>query len=170
MTKFNRLTLINSVIMLLVIIALLFNYLNQNKEEPIVYIDNVKLFNGFNMAKDIKAVEEAKINALAKELDSLYLKLQSITKKKEDNLAKSLQQQIAYKSKNLQELQDNYANKLSQNVWNRLNTYIKAYAEIKKLKIILGTSGNGNVMYAQESIDITAKILEFSNKKYEGNN
>lgn len=171
MTKFNlnRLTIINSMLILLLIITtVLFNYISNNTKEDITYIDNVKLFNGFNMTKDIKAIEESKINLQAKELDSLYLKLQTI-KDKEDNSIKSLQQQIAYKSKDLQELQDNYTKKLSKNVWNRLNVYIEDYAKTKNLKIILGTSGNGNVMYAQESIDITAQILEFSNKKYEGN-
>ena len=31
----------------------------------------------------------------------------------------------------------------------------------------MGTSGNGNIMYGNETIDITTQILEFSNKKYD---
>ncbi|GAA3591094.1 OmpH family outer membrane protein [Flavivirga amylovorans] len=169
MTNFNRLTLSNTILIVIIIIITLINFSQFNNQKDIVYIDNIKLFNGFNMTKDIKVVEDAKIRKKGKELDSLYAIFQTI-KDKENNNFKSLQQQIAYKSKAFQELQDNYSHNLSENVWNRLNNYIKEYAETNNLKIILGTSGNGNVMFAQESIDITNQILEYSNIKYEGNN
>ncbi|TGV01066.1 OmpH family outer membrane protein [Flavivirga rizhaonensis] len=169
MTNLNRLTLSNTILIVIIIIVILINYLQFNNQKDIVYIDNIKLFNGFNMTKDIKVVEEAKIRKKGKELDSLYAIFQTI-KDKENNNFKSLQQQIAYKSKAFQELQDNYSHNLSENIWNRLNNYIKEYAQTNNLKIILGTSGNGNVMFAQESIDLTDQILEFSNRKYEGNN
>ncbi|MGJ8734793.1 MAG: OmpH family outer membrane protein [Cellulophaga sp.] len=169
MTNLNRLSLVNTILIILIIIVIITTYLQLNNQKDIVYIDNVQLFNGFNMTKDIKTIEEAKVNVQGKELDSLYTLLQSI--KDQENMSfKSIQQQIAYKSKAFQELQDNYTHNLSQNVWNRLNTYIKTYAQEHHLKIILGTSGNGNVMFAEESINITNQILEFSNKKYEGEN
>ena len=166
MTKFNKLTLINSLLLIITICTSLFIYFQYKNQQDLVYIDNIKLFNAFKMTKEIKSIEEAKINKEGKQIDSLYVKLQSITDKKE---ASNLQQQITYRSKAFQELQDNYTQNLSQNVWNRLNVYIKEYAEMNNLKIILGTSGNGNIMYAQEGIDITSQILEFSNQKYEGN-
>lgn len=167
MTKFNRLSTINTLVLLVLLVFNIF-YFIQGRNQEIVYVDNIKLFNEFNMTKDIKATEEKKINAQRKVLDSLYKTLQGIQDKANPSI-KHLQQQIAYKSKSLQELQDNYAHNLSQNVWSRLNNYIKIYAQTNNFKIILGTSGNGNVMYAQETIDITPQILEFSNKKYEGN-
>ncbi|MEP1490165.1 MAG: OmpH family outer membrane protein [Algibacter sp.] len=168
MNKFNLHTSINSMILLIGFVFGTYHYLTENKQD-IVYIDNIKLFNGFNMAKDIKTIEEAKINKEGKALDSLYAVFQSI-KDKENTSYKSLQQQIAYKSKAFQELQDNYTHNLSKTIWNRLNIYIEEYAQTNNLKIILGTSGAGNVMFAQEAIDLTNQILEFSNKKYEGNN
>ncbi|OEK09138.1 hypothetical protein A8C32_10410 [Flavivirga aquatica] len=168
MNNLNRLTIINTVLILTIIVIALVSYLRFNNKEEIVYVNNVRLFNGFNMTKDIKTTEETKINKQAKELDLLYVKLKSLTEE-EQSLNKNLQQQIAYKSKALQELQDNYTHNLSQNVWKRLNDYIKEYAKTRSFKIIVGTSGNGNVMFAEESIDITNEILEFSNKKYEGN-
>ncbi|NMH85965.1 OmpH family outer membrane protein [Flavivirga algicola] len=170
MTNINRLTLTNSILIAIIITVAIINYLQINDQKDIVYIDNIKLFNGFNMTKDIKAIEETKINKQTKELDSLYSKLKSLSsQEKEHTMTKNLQQQIAYKSKALQELQDNYTHNLSQNVWQRLNTYIKGYAQTHNYKIILGTSGNGNVMYAKEAINITNQILEYANKEYEGN-
>lgn len=168
MTNLNRLSIVNTTLIGLIIVVALINYLQSNNQEDIAYINNIQLFNSFNMTKDIKTLEEAKINAQGKELDSLYALLQS-KKDKESVSLKNIQQQIAYKSKSFQELQDDYTHNLSKNVWNRLHIYIKEYAQAHNLKIILGTSGNGNVMFAEEAIDITNQILEFSNKKYEGN-
>lgn len=168
MNKFNLHAILNSIIILILLIFGAFYYFNETKED-LVYIDNIKLFNSFNMTKDIKTIEETKIYTKGKELDSLYAIFQTI-KDKQDNSSKILQKQIAYKSKAFRELQDNYSHNLSNTVWNRLNGYIKAYAQIHHLKIILGTSGNGNVLYAEEAIDVTAQIIEFSNQKYEGNN
>ncbi|AXT18310.1 OmpH family outer membrane protein [Flavobacteriaceae bacterium AU392] len=167
MTKFNKLTLINSLLLIITICISLFIYFQYKNQQDLVYIDNIKLFNAFNMTKEIRSIEEAKINVAGKQIDSLYNRLQTLTDK--DSSFKSLQQEITYKSKAFQELRDNYTQNLSQDVWNRLNIYIKEYAEKNNLEIILGTSGDGNVMYAQEGINITNNILEFSNQKYEGN-
>ncbi|MDO5969000.1 OmpH family outer membrane protein [Flavivirga aquimarina] len=168
MNRFNIHPTINTIVLVIVLITGIIYGIQENKQE-IVYIDNIKLFNGFNMTKDIKVIEEAKIKKAGKVLDSLYVIFKSINDK-ENTSFKSLQQQIAKKSKAFQELQDNYTHNLSKNVWDRLNNYIKVYAQTNNLKIILGTSGNGNVMFAEETIDITNQILEFSNRKYEGNN
>jgi outer membrane protein len=143
-------------------------YTDQNNQE-VVYVDSVKLFSGFNMTKDIKKIEEAKINKQGKELDSLYAIFQVVTDK-ETPPFKNLQQQIANKSKVFQELQDNYKYTLSNKVWKRLNAYVKEYAQNNSLKIVLGANGYGNVLFGDESLDITDQILEFSNKKYEGDN
>ncbi|WP_346882333.1 OmpH family outer membrane protein [uncultured Algibacter sp.] len=166
--KSNIHPIANSVVVLIMLVFGLYYCLGK-KEDKIVYVDNIKLFNNFNMTKDIKLVEETKIKKQGKILDSLYAIFEN-SKNKEDNAFKNLQQQIAYKSKAFQELQDNYSHNLSNNVWARLNSYIKDYALIHNLKVILGTNGNGNVMYGEASINITTKILEFSNRKYEGNN
>ncbi len=168
MSNLNIHATINSIILLIIMVFGLFLYISKNQKD-IVYIDNVKLFNGFNMTKDIKQIEEAKINRQGKELDSLYAIYKTVTDK-EAPAFKNLQQQIAYKSKAFQKLQDNYTHNLSSNVWNRLNDYIKEYAQANNLKIILGANGNGNLMFGEASIDITSQIIEFSNKKYEGNN
>ncbi len=169
MTNFNRLTLVNTVLVLIIAVVAVISYLKFNTQKHIVYIDNMRLFNEFNMTKDIRTIEEAKISSRALEIDSLYSKLKSLSaNEREDRFFKNLQQQIALKSKALQESQDNYIQNLNKNVWNRLNTYIKVYAQTNNYEIILGTSGNGNVMFAKETIDITNQIIKYVNYSYEG--
>lgn len=166
--KFKLLVLLNAVVLISIIVFETVNYFN-NSRLDIVYVDNIKLFNGFNMTKDLKGLEEKKINTYTKQLDSLYAVLQTL-QNKDDSLFQNLQQQIAYKSKAFQEMKDNYSLVLSNKVWDRLNDYITEYAQGNNLKLVLGTNGKGNIMYGEESIDITSQIIEFSNKKYEGNN
>jgi outer membrane protein len=167
MKKFNILTVLNSVV-LLIIIVLGSLYFLRNKKEQLVYVDNVRLFNEFNMTKDIKIIEERKMTLKGQTLDSLYVIFQGLDNKESD-AARNLQMQIATGSKEMQALQDNYTNQLSQQVWNRLNTYIKEYSTSKKLKLVFGTNGNGNVMFGNESMNITDDFIEYSNEKYEGN-
>lgn len=170
MINYNKLSIINTVLILALSVSAIFIYLQKNDKGNLVYADNTRLFNGFNMTKDTKIIEEAKINQQIKTLDSLYSKFNALSKTElEQTLSKRLQQEIAYKSKALQELQDNYTYNLGQKVWSRLNAYVREYAEIKNLKIVFGANGNGNVLYAVESIDITNKLLEYANNKYEGN-
>ena len=166
--KYKLHPIINSII-LLTIILIGSSHLIINNEQDTVFVDNIKLFNSFNMTKDIKFIEEAKIKKQGNELDSLYAIFQSV-KNKENISTKNIQQQIAYKSRAFQELQDNYTKNLSKNIWNRLNGYIKEYAQSHNIKIVLGSMPNGNVMYAGESIDFTNQIIMFSNQKYEGTN
>ncbi len=168
MNKFNKLTIVNAVIVVLLVTYIVFQTL-QPKPQTTVYVDTIKLFNGFNMTADIKRIEEAKIKAKVKVLEDLYKTFNALSdKEKQLDVNKNLQQQIAYKSKDLQELQDALVQNLNKNVWGRLNRHLKTYAEAKKLTLILGKTNTGNVMYAKDAIDITDAVLEYANKVYEG--
>ncbi|WP_299883439.1 OmpH family outer membrane protein [uncultured Lacinutrix sp.] len=169
MNTFKVLTIINSLITLSLLVVAILYYLNSKEEktETFVYVDNTILFNEFNMTKDIRTIEDNKIKAIKITMDSiynLYKDLNKTTKK-----AKALELELNSKNQTLKLIQDNYTNNLSQKVWSRLNTYVSQYAKENNFKILFGTSGNGNIMYAREEINITSSILTFCNKKYEGN-
>lgn len=166
MKKYNLLGIINSTILIAIVTAGVF-YLT-SKKESIAYVDNVKLFNGFNMTNDIKVIEEKKIKDKSLKLDSIYRILQK-EKNQETDQAKRLIIQLNRGQQELEQIQNNYKNNLTQDVWNRLNEYIGEYAKTNNIEMILGTSGNGNVMYSENQRDITDFILEFSNSKYAGN-
>jgi len=164
--KLNNLhAILNSALLMGIIVAGII-YFSDDKQS-MTYVDNIQLFNGFNMTKDIKLIEEKKMNHKAKQLDSLYKMLQ-LEKNQKSNQSKRLVMEINNQRDELQGIQENYKNNLSQDVWNRLNSYIAEYSENHEIEIVFGTNGNGNVMYAEKGIDITNEILEFSNNKYEG--
>lgn len=57
---------------------------------------------------------------------------------------------------------------LTEQVYGKINGYIKEYGELEGYKMILGTTANGSLLYADSAIDITDKLIIFVNKKYEG--
>ncbi len=143
-------------------------YVNSDHNPKTLYVNNSKLFSEFNMTKDIKSIEEKKIKAKGKYLDSIYNAYQ-ISADKESETSKKLQNKIALLNKEFQDLQNNYTNNLTQKVWLRLNTYIDDYCKLHEIKIVFGTNGNGNIMFADETYEITNQILKYCNEKYEDN-
>ena len=53
-------------------------------------------------------------------------------------------------------------------IWTQINTYVKEYGQQNDYSYILGANGSGSIMYGLESQNITDVVIEFVNKKYEG--
>jgi len=156
------------------------NYtITQRKHKnKIVFIDNVKVFSDFNMAKDLTKQNENKYKSQIKEFDSLVKtikemetklqKLKTISNSKKMAYAK-LQKIVVEKDNELKKIQNFVQNDISSKTWKRLNEYIQNYGKKYNLDIIMGTQGNGNIMYGKDNVDITDVFLKYANKKYEGN-
>ncbi len=158
------LSIVNSIVLLAILLSLLFYYLENNKSQT-VYLDNVAVFSKFNLAKDLNAIHQKDLNLQKKRVDSLVGLLQNV---EQSNPDENLQRQFVYENNRLQEMGEYFTNDVSQQVWSRINEYIKEFGEKNKYTIIFGTQGNGNIMYADKELDITTTFLEFANKKYEG--
>jgi len=57
--------------------------------------------------------------------------------------------------------------KVTQTVINDINDYVKEYGKEHGYKIIFGASGGGNIMYADDSSDLTNEVLKGLNSEYE---
>ncbi|WP_160289473.1 OmpH family outer membrane protein [Psychroserpens mesophilus] len=120
------------------------------------------------MTKEIMSIEENKMTLRKKALDSL-LGLYNIVNDKTSIQAIDLQSKISIKNENLKTLQSEFSNTIPNKIWSRLNAYIKDYGKQKEVKIIFGISGNGNIMYADETnLDVTEELLKYINDRYEG--
>ena len=159
-------TIVHTII-LLVLAAFIFFKFSQETEE-IVYVDNVRLFNGFNMTKDLNQVNGLKIKKQKKTLDSLYTIYTIFKENGQTNKLESLEAQLRNEDQALKNMNDQFSNELSQTVWNRLNAYVSEYSIQHDFKIVLGTQGSGNVMYAKEITDVTDDIISYANSSYEG--
>lgn len=150
------------------------------KKEKTVYVDIGKLMQEYKGMKDARAEYEKKAAQWHANTDTLitqwenelkaYEKERSSMSKKERELKEELlrnkqgqinQYQEAIKLKARDEDQA-----LTQNVVNTINDYIKEYGKTHGYTFILGANGSGNIAYARESHDITAKIIKGLNKQY----
>jgi outer membrane protein len=52
--------------------------------------------------------------------------------------------------------------------WTEINKYIMEYGKENKFDMIHGVSGEGNLMYADEKLNVTDQVIEYMNNKYDG--
>ena len=167
------------VIVLVVAVGYLFYAQNAQKED-VVYIDVNVLMADYEGMKDAKKEFEAKSKIWQANVDSLisdfqnelkvYEKERSGMTKKENELKQELlrnkQQQVGNYQQAIQRQSEEEDAKLSGEVVNEVNAYIKAYGENHHYKIIIGANSSGNVLYAQEGVDITQDVLKGLNESY----
>ena len=55
---------------------------------------------------------------------------------------------------------------LTAGVLNQVNSFVSTYGAANGYQVILGTTGEGNLMYAPEAIDITDALLASMNEHY----
>lgn len=146
----------------LITLGVLF-YLISSQNENIYYVDNVKLFDGFSMTKQMKITGEREFNIKKKEVDSLYLLVQN--EATSDKLTSEL---FVKKREELEKFNQEYAINEVEKIWTRINTYSKEFSEEKGYTTVIGSDNKRNVLFASKKIDITYELLSYINNKYEG--
>ena len=154
-----------------------YNTLNSSSQ---VYVDVNKLMEGYKRTKVSNAEFEKKAILMKSKVDTLVAnwqkELQSYEKErvslspKELKLKQELlgnkQQQINGYQESIQKQIREENKKVTQTVINDINDYIKVYGKKHGYKIIFGANGQGNIMYADESTDLTDEILKGLNEEY----
>lgn len=162
------------VIVLIFSAILYYTFLFRNK---IAYIDNVVIYSEFNMTKefDKKALQAKTLRQNV--LDSMQFSLSKLSKLIENKTAKKQDDIIYYegmlkdyykKKQQFEEDNNSMVNDFNQQIWSQLNQYIKDFGEKNEYDIIYGASGDGNIMYAKKSYDISKEISEYVNYRYGG--
>ncbi|WP_242446437.1 OmpH family outer membrane protein [Nonlabens agnitus] len=145
-------------------------------------MDVNKLLDGYKRTKVVRADFEAKAKTLNANVDSLvadwqkelkvYEKERSSMSAKELELKQELlgnkQQQINSYQQAVQKQIQEEDQKATQTVINDINDYVKQYGKDNGYRIILGASGSGNIMYADEAADLTEEVLVGLNADFEG--
>jgi outer membrane protein len=141
--------------------------------EKIVYVDAVRLMNGYKGMQAARKEYEGRTQIFRANLDTLKLELEGKIAEYEKNASK-----LSVKEKSLmeelidtkQEQYMNYQNIISEKlkkedqeltgqVLSKVNDYIKKYGERKGYEIILAATQYGNIVYAREGKDITEEVL-----------
>jgi len=159
---------------LIVVIALQFA-----KKEAIVYVDSVKLVNGYKGMQAARKEFELKAAAWKANLDTLKNELEGKIKEYELTRAKLSVKEKALTEELLQTKQEQFINyqniisekiqkedqELTTKVLGKVNDYITKYGEAKGYAIIMAATQYGNIVYAEKGMDITEQVLEGLNKE-----
>jgi Skp family chaperone for outer membrane proteins len=142
----------------------------------IVYVDINKLYSEFKMTKELDNKLTAVTQARKNILDSLKFDLEVLSKQlanKPD--AADLKQDFIrkredYMAKSDQFTQDDQmqTQQYQEQILKQLNQYVTDYRSEKDYDVILGTSGNGVVMAADDNFDISPEVIRYINEKYKG--
>ncbi|NHN27980.1 OmpH family outer membrane protein [Flavobacterium jejuense] len=162
--KWSLLALINSVLIILLTGFILYKF--SNSSEKIVYVDNNKLFEEFRMTKEMKKIGEKEFNKKKANLDSLYLEIQREDLSKE--IKEIMMKEFVSKRDDFDQFNQSFAIEESEKIWLRIASYSKEFSKENNYKIIVGSNDKRNVLFADESLDVTRKLLEYVNKKYAG--
>ena len=165
----NRLVIPLSILAFVASLVSLF--VSQFKPE-LVYVDVNKLLQGYDRTKTDRETFNQKASVMKANVDSLMTDWQNELKIYEKERASMTKKELALKQELLQHKQQQINNyqqavqkqiqeedqKMTQTVVNDINDYVKAYGKEHDHLIIFGAQGSGNIMYAQEMIDLTDKI------------
>lgn len=174
----KKMSLLLGIIALLISLFGLFKSYNSSE---LVYVDVNKLIQGYTKSKTAKAQFDKKASMMKANVDSLVGKWQNELKiyekergsmspreiKLKEELLSNKQQQINGYQEAIQKQIQEEDQKITQSVINDINDYIKEYGQNHGYKMIFGASGSGNIMYADESTDLTEEVLKGLNKQYE---
>ncbi len=154
-------------------------YVLQHKPKT-AYVQLGKLYENFNMKKELEKKYE-KISMSRKNiLDSLEINLRSLSGqiellKENDPARKSkiqdfelLRQDYLMKKKNFSEDTERTSQQYDEEIWKQLNQYVNDYGKENEYTYIYGAQGNGSLMYGSEKEDITGQVNEYVNHKYKG--
>lgn len=84
---------------------------------------------------------------------------------KQEELMKKEQNLVTYRDNLMQELSVDEAN-LYNEVYEKVQTYLKGYAEAEGLDLVLSYTRGGSVWYGKESLDVTKSVIDGLNKEY----
>jgi len=88
--------------------------------------------------------------------------------------ARAVEEDLGRKSQNLRQYQETITQELlkqeaaiTQELYNKIATFLKSYGDANNLQVVLTYSQGSNVLYANESLNITGDVIEGLNILYD---
>lgn len=146
------------------------------QENRTAFVDVQQLFNQFKGKQELEARLLGQSQQQQLILDSLNLRTQAMSRRLEQQpnnqqLQAALQQSQLLWQQQQQAFAEQYDVQNSQfttAIWTQINQYVQEYGEEQGYDYIYGTKGDGNLMYASKTKDITDQLTQYINIRYEG--
>jgi outer membrane protein len=145
----------------------------------VAYVDSGKLLNGYKGMIEARKEYDKKRNVWQANIDTLtrevedgikkYSKDQALGTDKEKQLSKELIQSkqkelLAYQN-GIKQTSAQEEERLNQDVFSTINAFLLRYGKKHSYKMIL-LAANGNIAYADPSMEITDQVVEELNNEY----
>ena len=165
-------------IVLFFLIGYLFFVESKTKKIALVNAQTIiENYQGFKEAQDLYEIETAKMSEVfdkqksayeskSNELKILSEKLSEHELKVKEGELEILKAKTLQLGKSIEDRALKQEEKLLQGIYNKVNDFIKRYAEKNDIDLITGITTSGNVLYASEAVDITEEIIKGLNQEY----
>lgn len=143
----------------LLVIVLLGLFVFTTGARKTAYVINQEVFEGFAGKVEL----EKKLSSL-KDRHTTWLDSVATLIRQTNNatLIQQYQQQaVAFESE-----QNDLSSRYSADIWKRINTYMADYGKEKGYDFIYGATGEGTLMYASESHNVTKEVIVYMNDRY----
>ncbi len=169
------------VINLLLVLALAF-YTFFYKAEKVAYVDSNVLLSQYQGMIDARADYSKLSSEWQARIDTLAMDVQNELKRHEKELSKmskkekelseqllrNKQQQLVNYQRAIQDKAAEEDSKMTQGVISEVNAYLEEFGKKQSYKIIFAATNAGNILYADDAINITEEVVEGLNKRYLG--
>jgi len=143
-----------------------------------IYVDLEKAYNEFTMKKEYDSKYKIILENRQQILDSLKRNLLLMGKQLDASKKLSEKQQNEFQLKkeelysrstyfdeDMQKLQEKFNNEIIV----RMKEYMAQYAKANNINLILSGEHNNNVLFCSSGMNKTQEIVQYINKKYDGN-
>src|SRR5690606_273075 len=125
------------------------------------YVDIFELVQAFDLQKEYTEAAQASYQQQKSMIDSMVY-----AHRLRDSVSYRQMEQELYSALELQRLER--TREIEKMIWNRLNPYIMDFGKARGYDFIYGANGTGNVLYAEQSQDLTRELIEYVNHRYHG--
>lgn len=171
--EFNKTTIIKGSIWIVSVITMICGIAYSTYLNKTAFVNSNKLFQEFKMTKELEKSLKTTQDMRKKIIDSLMIEVKyayKSDKMSEKEMFIFKQKEKEYKEKDAEFLKQDeiQTQKYNSQIWNQINSYIKEYGVKNSYTYIYGANGEGTLIYAEKSKDITNEVLKFINERYEG--
>jgi outer membrane protein len=148
----------------------------------VAFVNNDSILSNYELVKKMRADLEAKGRRLegevaskqqAFEKDAAYFQEQVKKKAISDQSAQEIYGQLQQNQQGIYQLRDRYAAELQQSemdmnvaLIDSVMNFLKRYNDKYKFDYILGFTKGGNILYANDTLDVTNDVIKELNKAY----
>lgn len=149
-----------------VLCSIILFFVFRAQQQKIAMVDAVRLFNEYNMKKDLDKQAGGALQYIGQQADSLAKEIQQ---QQAANLPVDTALLRLYRqTKALWENEYAESNSaISEMAWKRLNPLVDKFGKEKKMHLIIGANGMGSVLYHDNYYDVTDEVIRFANIDYE---